>query len=111
MSNSVEAISVKYLTTKKLSGGTRKEYKSTFTKWTAWGNGVDVDQINRSHFAISWIGFTNKLLRTAAPILVEPRTKRERISARSCIETKQLRTLLVVLLLTEAAFSRVSASG
>ncbi|MCS7468614.1 hypothetical protein NZK35_18325 [Stieleria sp. ICT_E10.1] len=49
MSNSVETISVKYLTTKKLSGGTRKEYKSTVTKWTAWGNGVDVDQINRSH--------------------------------------------------------------
>ena len=46
MSNSVETISVKYLTAKKLSGGTRKEYKSTVTKWTAWGNGVDVDRIN-----------------------------------------------------------------
>ncbi len=34
MSNSVEAISVKYLTTKKLSGGTRKKYKSTVTKWS-----------------------------------------------------------------------------
>ena len=57
MSNSVEAISVKYLTTKKLSGGTRKEYKSTVTKWTAWGNGVDVDQINRSHIRdfLDWV--------------------------------------------------------
>ena len=49
MSNSVESISAKYLTAKKLSGGTRKEYKSTITKWTAGGNGVDVDEINRSH--------------------------------------------------------------
>ena len=57
MSNSVEAISVKYLTTKKLSGGTRKEYKSTVTKWTTWGNGVDVDQINRSHIRdfLDWV--------------------------------------------------------
>ena len=39
MFNSVEAISAKYLTAKKLSGGTRKEYNSTVTKWTAWGNG------------------------------------------------------------------------
>ena len=49
MSNSVEVIAAKYLTKKKLSGVTPKEYKSTVTKWTAWGNGVDVDQINRSH--------------------------------------------------------------
>ena len=47
----------KHLTTKKLSGGTRKEYKSTVTKWTAWGNGVDVDQINRSHIRdfLDWV--------------------------------------------------------
>ena len=44
-----ESVSVKYLTTKKLSGGTRKEYKSTVTKWTAWGTGVDLDKVARSH--------------------------------------------------------------
>jgi hypothetical protein len=49
MSISFEAASAKYLTAKKLSGGTRKEYKSTITKWITWGKGVDVDQINRSH--------------------------------------------------------------
>ena len=37
MSISFESVSVKYLAAKKLSGGTRKEYKSTITKWTAWG--------------------------------------------------------------------------
>ena len=42
MSNSVEVIAAKYLTAKKLSGGTRKEYNSTVTKWTAWGNGVEM---------------------------------------------------------------------
>lgn len=46
MSISLEAVAAKYLTAKKLSGGTRKEYKSTITRWTAWGNGVDVDEIN-----------------------------------------------------------------
>ena len=48
MSNSVEAISAKYLTAKKLSGG---------TKWTAWGNGVNVDEINRSHIRdfLDWV--------------------------------------------------------
>ena len=57
MSISLEAVSAKYLTAKKLSGGTRKEYKSTITKWTAWGNGVDVDQINRSHIRefLDWV--------------------------------------------------------
>ena len=49
MSISLEAVSAKYLTADNLSGGSRKEYKSTITKWTVWGNGVDVDQINRSH--------------------------------------------------------------
>ena len=43
MSISIETVSAKYLTAKKLSGGTRKEYKSTVTKWLTWGNGVDVD--------------------------------------------------------------------
>ena len=57
MSISLEAVSAKYLTAKKLSGGTRKEYKSTITKWTAWGNGVDVDQIDRSHIRefLDWV--------------------------------------------------------
>ena len=45
MSISFEAASAKYLTAKKLSGGTRKEYKSTITKWITWGEGVDVDPI------------------------------------------------------------------
>jgi site-specific recombinase XerD len=57
MSNSLEAVSAKYLTAKKLSGGTRKEYKLTIKKWVAWGNGVDVDQINRSHIRefLDWV--------------------------------------------------------
>ena len=57
MSNSVETIAAKYLIAKKLSGGTRKEYKSTVTKWTIWGNGVDVDQIGRSHIRefLDWV--------------------------------------------------------
>ena len=57
MSNCLETISAKYLTAKKLSGGTRKEYKSTVTKWTTWGNGVDVDQIGRSHIRefLDWV--------------------------------------------------------
>ena len=57
MSNSFEAISAKYLAAKKLSGGTRKEYKSTVTKWTDWGKGVDVDQITRSNIRdfLDWV--------------------------------------------------------
>jgi hypothetical protein len=57
MSISLEAVSAKYLTAKKLSGGTRKEYKSTITKWTAWGKGVDVDQISRSQLRefLDWV--------------------------------------------------------
>ncbi len=84
MSNSVEAISVKYLTTKKLSGGTRKEYKSTVTKWTAWGNGVDVDQINRSHIRDFLDWFTTRLPKMAVPILAAQRIRLEKTSARSC---------------------------
>ena len=57
MSNSVETISEKYLTAKKLSGGTRKKYKSTVTKWTAWATKVNVDEINRSHIRdfLDWV--------------------------------------------------------
>ena len=35
MSNSLEVILAKYLTAKKLSGRTRKEYRSTVVKWDA----------------------------------------------------------------------------
>ena len=49
MSISLENVAEKYLATKKLSSGTCKEYRSTVTKWIAWGKGVDVDQIGRSH--------------------------------------------------------------
>ena len=52
MSISLESVSAKYLTAKKLFGGSRKEYKSTITKWTAWGNGVDLDPINGSSIAV-----------------------------------------------------------
>ena len=57
MSISLEAVSAKYLTAKKLSGGTRKEYKSNITKWIAWGKGVDVDKINRTHIRefLDWV--------------------------------------------------------
>jgi hypothetical protein len=57
MSISLEAVSAKYLTAKKLSGGSRKEYKSTITKWTAWGKGVDIDQIERTHIRefLDWV--------------------------------------------------------
>ncbi|QDV87387.1 hypothetical protein [Stieleria magnilauensis] len=41
MSISLETVSVKYLAAKKLSAGSRKEYRSTVSKWTTWGNGVD----------------------------------------------------------------------
>ena len=47
MSISFESVAAKYLTTKKLSSGTCKEYRGTVTKWIAWGKGVDVDQIGR----------------------------------------------------------------
>jgi hypothetical protein len=37
MTNTLENVVVKYLTSKKLSAGTCKEYRSTATKWLAWG--------------------------------------------------------------------------
>ena len=49
MSISFESVAAKYLTAKKLSSGTCKEYRGTVTKWIAWGKGVDVDQIGRVH--------------------------------------------------------------
>ncbi len=57
MSISLEKVAVKYLTTKKLSSGTCKAYRATVTKWIAWGNGVDVDQIERTHIRefLDWV--------------------------------------------------------
>jgi hypothetical protein len=57
MSVSLESVAAKYLTTKKLSSGTCKEYRGTVAKWTSWGKGVDVDQIGRVHLRdfIDWV--------------------------------------------------------
>ena len=57
MSISLEKVAVKYLATKKLSSGTCKEYRATVTKWIAWGKGVDVDQIERTHIRefLDWV--------------------------------------------------------
>ena len=49
MSISLENVTEKYLASKKLSSGTCKEYRSTVTKWIAWGKGVTVDEIGRAH--------------------------------------------------------------
>ncbi len=50
MSTSLETVVVNYLEAKKLSGGTRKEYRSTLAKWLTWEGCVDVDKIERTHF-------------------------------------------------------------
>ncbi len=50
MSISLETVVVKYLDARKLSGGTRKEYKSTTAKWLAWERRVDVHKILLSRF-------------------------------------------------------------
>ena len=57
MSISLENVVVKYLAARKLSAGTCKEYRSTATKWIAWGNGVSVDQIERTHIRefLDWV--------------------------------------------------------
>jgi hypothetical protein len=57
MSISLENAAELYLVTKKLSSRTCKEYRSTVTKWTAWGKGVDVDQIGRVHLRdfLDWV--------------------------------------------------------
>ena len=57
MSISVENVAEKYLATKKLSSGTCKEYRSTVSKWTTWGKGVDVDEIGRTHLRdfLDWV--------------------------------------------------------
>ena len=57
MSISLEKVTAKYLVAKKLSTGTRKEYRSTVTKWLTWGQVVDVDQIERHHIRdfLDWV--------------------------------------------------------
>ena len=57
MSISLENVAEKYLANKKLSSGTCKEYRSTVTKWIAWGKGVDVDEIGRTHLRefLDWV--------------------------------------------------------
>ena len=49
MSISFEKVAEKYFAARTLSEGTKKEYKSTVSKWLAWGYGVNVDQIDRTH--------------------------------------------------------------
>ena len=57
MSISLENVAEKYLASKKLSSGTCKEYRLTVTKWVAWGQGVDVDEIGRAHLRdyLDWV--------------------------------------------------------
>jgi hypothetical protein len=57
MSISLEIVAEKYLVAKKLSAGTRKEYRSTVTKWLAWGQGGDVDRMERHHIRdfLDWV--------------------------------------------------------
>jgi hypothetical protein len=57
MAISLENVAEKYLVAKKLSAGTRKEYRATVTKWMAWGKGVDVDQLERHHLRefLDWV--------------------------------------------------------
>ena len=57
MSISLENVAERYLTARKLSSGTQKEYRSTITKWTAWGQGVEVVQIGRAHLRefVDWV--------------------------------------------------------
>ena len=57
MSISLENVSEKYLVNKELSTGTCKEYRSTVTKWIAWGKGVAVDEIGRAQLRdfLDWV--------------------------------------------------------
>lgn len=57
MSISLTIAVEKYLGSKKLSSGTCKEYRATLTKWLSWGNGVELDQIERSHIRdfLDWV--------------------------------------------------------
>ena len=57
MSRSLDSVAAKCVVAKKLSSGTCKEYRGTVAKWIAWGNGVDVDQIGRTHLRefLDWV--------------------------------------------------------
>ena len=57
MSITLETVAAKYLAAKKLSSGTRKEYRGTVAKWVAWGRGVEVDQIGRTDLRdfLDWV--------------------------------------------------------
>ena len=64
----LEAVVEKYLASKKLSSGTSKEYRATVTKWLAWGNGVDLGQIERSHIRefLDWVDMCTLAARPSA---------------------------------------------
>jgi len=57
MSIKLETVFIHYLKAKKLSGGTRKEYKSTLAKWLAWGKDIEIGSIERTHIRefIDWV--------------------------------------------------------
>jgi hypothetical protein len=57
MSISLKKAAEKYLAGRSLSAGTQKEYRSTVTKWLCWGQGVEVDQIERQHIRdfLDWV--------------------------------------------------------
>ncbi|MEM7473966.1 MAG: hypothetical protein AAF483_03180 [Planctomycetota bacterium] len=57
MSIKLETVFIRYPKAKKLSGRTRKEYKSTLAKWLAWGTDIEVGSIERTHIRefIDWV--------------------------------------------------------
>ena len=59
MSITLTVVVEKYLGSKKLSG-TCKEYRATPTKWSAWGKGVELDQIERIHIREFLVGYTKR---------------------------------------------------
>lgn len=57
MSISLKRVAQRDLVAKKLSDGTRKEYRSTVTTWLSWAQRFDVDQIERQHIRdfLDWV--------------------------------------------------------
>jgi hypothetical protein len=53
----LEKAAEKCLIIKKLSPGTQNEYRSTVTKWLTWGQGADVERIERHHIRdfLDWV--------------------------------------------------------
>ena len=95
MSISLERVAEKDRVAKKLSGGTRKEYRSTVTQWLAWGQGVDVDRIERQHIRdfLEWVhekatqdAWANAVSRTRPGTTSEPSCPGpgSRTTGRSC---------------------------